>query len=310
MKKIVIACIVCLLLVMGCSQEQSQLNVLKTSQDKAVTKGTGDAVVLARIGDEVILDSDLEAILAQVPPQYRSRFATASARKEILEKMVDVKVLSGEARRRGIDQRADVKLKITYLVDQILAKQLEEDLLQDLEVKEADLKKYYDENKDKYITPKRVKASHILIKEDEAQAREILARIKKGDDFAALAREFSQCQSAKKGGDLGWFSTGRMDPAFEEAAFALKEGEISDVVKSSFGFHIIKVEDIRPEQVREFDKGKQSIETLVKAQLKDQALRELNEGIKSRITVEINEDYFKVAEEKTDPPQEEESHEQ
>ncbi len=91
---------------------------------------------------------------------------------------------------------------------------------------------------------KQVKASHILVK-TEGEARKILEELKKGANFAKLAKQFSECPSKKKGGNLGWFGRGKMVREFENAAFSLKKGEISDIVKTQFGYHIIKVTDTK-----------------------------------------------------------------
>ena len=91
---------------------------------------------------------------------------------------------------------------------------------------------------------KQVKASHILVK-TETEAKKILEELKKGASFAKLAQQKSECPSKKRGGDLGWFGRGKMVPEFEKAAFSLKKGELSNVVKTQFGFHIIKVEDTK-----------------------------------------------------------------
>jgi len=84
------------------------------------------------------------------------------------------------------------------------------------------------------------RASHILVK-DRKQAQDLLSRIKKGASFEAMAREFSTCPSKSRGGDLGWFGTGKMVPAFEEACKKLSNGSLSDVVSTQFGYHIIKL---------------------------------------------------------------------
>ncbi|KYK34379.1 MAG: peptidyl-prolyl cis-trans isomerase [Theionarchaea archaeon] len=91
---------------------------------------------------------------------------------------------------------------------------------------------------------KQVKASHILVKK-RSQAEKILEELKKGASFAKLAQEYSECPSKKRGGDLGWFGRGKMVPEFEKAAFSLKKGELSDIVKTQFGYHVIKVNDTR-----------------------------------------------------------------
>ncbi|WP_255547842.1 peptidylprolyl isomerase [Crassaminicella indica] len=110
------------------------------------------------------------------------------------------------------------------------------------------LKKYYDEHKEEYKDIQ-VRASHILVDQEE-KAKELLKRVKNGEDFAKLAKENSKCSSSKKGGDLGYFGRGKMLPEFEKAAFSLKVGEISDIVKTEYGYHIIKVTDRKEEMIK------------------------------------------------------------
>jgi peptidyl-prolyl cis-trans isomerase D len=131
-----------------------------------------------------------------------------------------------------------------------------------------EVERAYNDSIELYSTPEQIRASHILLKtagkkEDEvkAKAEQILKDVKAGGDFAALAKKYSEDEgSAKQGGDLDFFGKGRMDPAFEEAAFALKAGEISDVVKSQYGFHIIKVTDKKAASARTLDEVRPQIE--------------------------------------------------
>ncbi|MEJ2763293.1 peptidylprolyl isomerase [Photobacterium sp. MCCC 1A19761] len=130
-------------------------------------------------------------------------------------------------------------------------------LTETLNVSEAEAKAYYDEHRNKYATAEQRKASHILIQGDseaaKAKAEALLAQLKQGDDFAELAKTASDDTfSGKDGGQLDWFERGVMDPAFEDAAFALNPGEISELVQSSFGFHIIKLDDIKNSEVKPF----------------------------------------------------------
>lgn len=282
-------CLSCMMFVMltGCAKEQVEQNA-----DSAVAKAKGEGVVLATVGDEVIRNTDLDVLLAKVPEQYRERYQSPEVQREILEKMVDVKMLAYEAKRRGLENQPDVQLKLEYLTDQLLAKELEDSAVDALEVSDKDLQAYYDEHKDRFSTPERVRARHILLK-DKAKAEAVLARVKKGEDFAAVAQDVSEGPSAKKGGDLGWFARGRMDKDFEKAAFDLKEGEISGVVKSSFGYHIIKLEGRREAQVKDFDDVKGSIERIVRQEMRRTALDGLREKVRDEVKVEVNEEYFK-----------------
>jgi peptidyl-prolyl cis-trans isomerase D len=127
-----------------------------------------------------------------------------------------------------------------------------------VQVPEADIQAFYDQNKAQYTTEGRVRASHILLKTEgkdeaavKAKAEDLLKQARGGADFAALAKANSEDEgSAVNGGDLNYFGRGQMVPEFEQAAFALKAGEISDVIKTSFGFHIIKVVESQPETTR------------------------------------------------------------
>lgn len=134
------------------------------------------------------------------------------------------------------------------------------------------IEKYYQDNKDTFTTPEKRGARHILFKADEnssaevheeqqKKAEEILAMAKGGSDFAELARQYSEGPSKTQGGDLGLFTRGQMVQPFDEATFSLAEGEISDVVKTSFGYHIIKLEKIVPETTRPLAEVKESIQT-------------------------------------------------
>jgi len=146
--------------------------------------------------------------------------------------------------------RVPKKIKVTYVeIDPVAFKGR-------ISVTEKEVQSFYEYNNEAYRQPEQVKARHILFKigegalkeaEDEVRkvAKEVLAKAHQGKDFATLAKEHSEGPTKSKGGDLGYFKRGQMTPPFEEAAFKLKKGEISDLVRTEFGYHIIKVEDIK-----------------------------------------------------------------
>lgn len=128
-----------------------------------------------------------------------------------------------------------------------------------VKVTDDDLKAYFTKNETRYDQPEQVKAQHILV-DSEAQAKDIKRQLDGGADFAALAKKYSLDTSNKdQGGELGWFPRGQMDPAFETAAFALKAGQISDPVQSSFGWHIIRLEDRRAAVKAKFEDVKDRV---------------------------------------------------
>ncbi|MCD6306667.1 MAG: SurA N-terminal domain-containing protein [Deltaproteobacteria bacterium] len=125
-----------------------------------------------------------------------------------------------------------------------------------ISISEEEIQSFYEYNHAAYEQPAQVKARHILFELDEdapekteqavrMKAEAVLEKVKKGEDFAKLAKEYSGCPSKERGGDLGYFEKGQMAPAFEEAAFSLKKGEVSELVRTPFGYHIIQVEDIK-----------------------------------------------------------------
>jgi peptidyl-prolyl cis-trans isomerase D len=156
-------------------------------------------------------------------------------------------------------------------------------MLAEVQVTNDDLRAYYDQHKDQYRVPEEVKVRHILIKtpspgpdgkvDDKAveearkKAEDVLKQVKAGGKFEDLAKKYSEDPgSGKQGGDLGWIGRGRTVPEFEKAAFSLAKGQTSDLVKSSFGFHIIRVEDKHEPHVKTLDEVRSEIEPLIRQQ--------------------------------------------
>src|SRR5436190_7696618 len=156
-----------------------------------------------------------------------------------------------------------------------------------------EIESYYNSNVQQFQTPEQVRASHILLKtdgKDEAavrkQAEDVLKQAKApGADFAALAKKYSEDDGSKaNGGDLDYFSKGRMVPEFETAAFAMQPGQISDLVKSQFGFHIIKVVDKKPASTRTLDETRAQIQETLAAQRVDQQITTRTHDLDTRVS--------------------------
>jgi peptidyl-prolyl cis-trans isomerase D len=155
----------------------------------------------------------------------------------------------------------------------------------------TDVERYYNDNIQQYQTPEQVRASHILLQtagKDEAtvrkQAESILQQVRSGGDFAELAKKFSEDEGSKaNGGDLDYFGRGRMVPEFEAVAFMLNPGQTSDLVKSQFGFHIIKVVDKRPGSTRTLDEVRAQIQEQLALQIADQRITDQATKLAARI---------------------------
>ena len=139
-----------------------------------------------------------------------------------------------------------------------------------VKVREREVRRYYKKNTESYVTPPQIKARHILLKlpqdspketltEKQQQLEKLLTQIKSGSSFEELAREHSEDGTAADGGDLGWFKPGEMVPAFDTAAFALAAGEVSDIVQSPFGLHLIKVDELKEEITKSLDEARDEI---------------------------------------------------
>jgi peptidyl-prolyl cis-trans isomerase C len=157
----------------------------------------------------------------------------------------------------------------------ILEKFIDTQFAQKTTISEEESNKFYKENPDVFKKPEQVKASHILIKVDpEADDSEktkahkklekIQKKLEKGEDFAELAKEFSQGPSSTEGGDLGYFSRGQMVKPFEDAAFSLKSGDVSNIVTTRFGYHLIKVVDKKPETTVPYQEVKDNLDNFLK----------------------------------------------
>lgn len=176
---------------------------------------------------------------------------------------------------------------------------LEKEVVSKVTVTEAEVQKFYDENKEKFKTEESVRASHILIGADEKasaddkkkakeKAEAVRKKIAAGEDFAALAKTESTCPSASQGGDLGFFSKGQMVPEFEKAAFALKPGEVSEVVETKFGYHVIKAVEKKPAGTVSFEEAKKNIEGYLKAQKSRDQVNAYLEKLRKAAKIEIS----------------------
>jgi peptidyl-prolyl cis-trans isomerase C len=267
---------------------------------KPVPPVAEDAVVLT-IGDEKITRAQFEDFINGLPEQVREQ-ARTTAKRQLAEQIAELKTLSQEARKRKIDQTPAMKQQIAIQIDKTLAAALYQNLLESVKTDDAVLKAAYDKNKGQY---EQVKASHILIRfkgsrvplrpgekdltEEEAlaKAQDIRKKILAGADFAATAKaESDDTGSGANGGELGQsFSRGQMVPEFDQAAFSLPVGQLSEPVKTPFGYHLIKVTE---HAMKTFDEVKPELEKQIKPEQAKAAI----EGLKKKTSVSYNENYF------------------
>jgi peptidyl-prolyl cis-trans isomerase C len=164
-------------------------------------------------------------------------------------------------------------------------------------IPDQEIRTFYDTHPESFQKSEQVRASHILIKidskdepsvkdEKKAKLQKIQKRLKGGEDFAVLAKEFSECPSNNKGGDLGYFGRGNMVKPFEDAAFALKTGEVSDIVETRFGYHLIKVVDKKPASVVAYVDAKDNIGQYLKKEKTGKELKGYIEELRKKAVIE------------------------
>ena len=225
-----------------------------------------DTVLEQMINTEVIYQQAKKDNLLPSEEEVNKQF------KEFQKEVKDDKIYKQNMKKLGI---TDEDIKKEQEIG-IAIKNYKDNFFKNAEISNEEMKKYYDDNKNEFYKDE-VKASHILIKtidennnelsdkkkeEAKKKAEDILKKIKSGEEFAKLAKEYSEDGTASQGGDLGFFTKGEMVPEFEKAAWELKPGEVSDLVKTQYGYHIIKVTDKVDKQLS-FDDVKDTIKDML-----------------------------------------------
>ena len=261
----------------------------------------GSDPVVMTIGDEKIYKSTFERLINSLPDAMKARINAPGGKKDIAEQVLTMKALAQEARRRGMDKSPDTKELLAFQMDSALANTLARELSTAVKPDDAAAKAYYEQHKSDYETAAarhiliRFKGSQVPLKQDEkelteeealAKAQDLRKKILAGEDFAKLAAsESSDTGSGQKGGSLGEFPRGQMVPAFDEVAFKQPVGEVSEPIRTQFGYHLIKVDK---RSSKSFDEAKADIARKMQPELAKQAV----EAVRKQATVTMNDSYF------------------
>jgi peptidyl-prolyl cis-trans isomerase C len=275
---------------------------LSTEEPKAMPSVPPDKVVVT-VGDQKITAAEFDQIIQSLPPQYQGN-ARGAGRKQFADNMVKVLVLAQEGKRRKLDETPSFKIQTMFQNANTLAGLAYDQLGKDLKLDDAEIQKYYEAHKADF---ERVHARHILIRvqgsplavrpgqkdlsdaEALAKAQEIRKKIEAGESFDALAREASDdTGSGSNGGDLGFFGHNQMVPPFEEAAFKMKAGELSQPVRTPFGYHLIKVEERESKTLQEM---KPELEKRMRPEMAQKSM----EALQQKAGVELDPTFFGTA---------------
>lgn len=203
--------------------------------------GTARAEELASVNGTAISAETFTKKLAELPPNMKGSINTPEGRREILDILIARELLYQEAVKRRLEKEGAVQARMAEARRTVLVETMMDRLLAP-KVSGNALKNYYDSHRNEF---REVRASHILVEKEE-EARSLKTQLASGADFAEKARRISKdARSGPAGGDLGYFTKGRMIPEIAAAAFAMRVNQISDPVKSSYGYHLVKLTDLR-----------------------------------------------------------------
>lgn len=247
-------------------------------------KSPDDSKVLARVDGDVITEKDYEDYLRARQMQQPPIPDPKKEREVVLDEMINRVLLVQAAAAHKVDQELDVYLQLKRQRENVLARAMLRKYLQDNPISDEEVKKRFDEltakaDKNEY------RARHILVR-DETEARALIGQLRKGASFANLAKQKSvDVGSGRNGGELGgWFSQDQVVPEFYEAVRQLKPGETTrDPVKSEYGWHIIKLENVRPRAMPEFEQAKGNIRQIVQQERVEALLKSIKDKAKIKI---------------------------
>ena len=248
--------------------------------------------IVRRLIDMELINQQAKAMGIEVTDQetkdrwekHRTRYGTDEAFTAFLE-------------RAGTTEE-DIREQFTA---NLLREKLFGKVASEVAIDDAEVRKFYDDNVRRYTEPEQIKASHILIRkkpgakdkqiaEAKAKAKDVLRQVKAGKKtFAELAKTNSEDVTKARGGELGWFAKGRMVKPFEEAAWKLKNGQVSNVVETSFGFHVIKREDFKASRTKPFKEVEPLIRRSLSARKRNQAIQDAMKKWRADASIEIFE---------------------
>lgn len=245
-----------------------------------------ESKVLAVVNGKEITQSDLDATIFRFPPERRNFLQTEQGRKQLLEQIISFELVYNYAKDENMEDESEFIVQFDAMKKELLTQYAISKTLSEVSVSDSEAEDYYDVNKEKYRTQESVSAKHILVDTNE-KAEEVAKAIKSGMSFESAAKEYSSCPSCEQGGELGTFTRGQMVPEFEDAAFSLPIGVVSEPVKTQFGYHLIKVERKNESKESPFAEVEESIKNELLQKRQAMKYSELVEKLNKKYTVTI-----------------------
>ena len=258
-------------------------------------KKEDDSKVLVTINDEKITMSEFNKELDKIPMNMKMMVATESGKKTFLDRLIVKKLLLKEAEKGNIEQDKEFQNRLVEIKEQLIVESLlKKKLTSGASLTDEGLQKYYDANKEKFRKDREINTRHILMKSEE-EAKQVKEKLASGEDFIELAKRYSIDPNAKvTGGDVGFHPKGTLLPEYEAAAFKLtKVGQVSPITKTQFGYHIIRLEGIKPPQYVPFAEVKEFIKQQLVQEKQKEVIDKYIEDLKKNSKISINEALLK-----------------
>jgi peptidyl-prolyl cis-trans isomerase C len=254
-----------------------------------------NGTTLVTIDNDNITLEEFNKELDKIPTNMKMLVATQTGKKNYLDRLIIKKLLLREAKKEKVDSEKEFQDRLGDIKDQLLIESvLKKKLSADTSITDADMRKYYDTNKENFKRDREINTRHILVK-TEGEAKQIQAKLQKGEDFSELAKKYSiDPQAGANGGELGYHPKGTLMPEYEEAALKLtKVGQVSGIVKTKFGFHIIKLEGVKPPAYVSFEEVKDFIKQKMAQEKQAELLEKYISSLKKEAKITIKEELLK-----------------
>jgi peptidyl-prolyl cis-trans isomerase C len=274
--KNIIMCLCMALVIVGCAKQK-------------------EGAVLVTLDDDKITMDEFNSALDKIPMNMKMLVATQSGKKSYLESLIVKKLILKEAKKENMDNEKEFQDRLADIREQLLIESLlKKKINTSAQLNDEELKKYYEAHKDEFKKEKEISTRHILLKTEE-EAKQVQSKLQKGEEFAELAKKYSIDPNAKaSGGEIGFHPKGTLLPEYEAAAFKLaKVGQVSPIVKTQFGYHIIKLEGTKDAAPVPFEEVKDFIKQKLAQEKQKELLEKYVADLKKGAKITINEAMLK-----------------
>lgn len=242
--------------------------------------------VLAIVNGNEITEKDIERSLLRFPQETQEYYKTEEGKKQFLDQIINFELIYNYALDSDMKKDPEYIEQVAFIEKDILIQIGVKNIMADVDITEEEIQKYYESNSEMFKSEETASAKHILVDTLE-QMKEIKLEIDNGMSFEEAAQKYSKCPSAAQGGSLGSFTRGRMVPEFEKAAFELEIGEISEPVKTQFGYHLIQLDEKSSQDVKSLEESRQMIVKNILNQKQNEKYISSVTELKNKYTVEL-----------------------